>query len=86
MNDFEQYLNQLQLNLMLLVIIFSYELDIILTRYDFLEAWGVIFSIVRTNSNLTWFYFWLISAARKLIMLKRKHAKVLIRYSESMSA
>ena len=38
MNDLEQYVNQLQLDLMLLVIIFSYsyELDIIMTRYDFL--------------------------------------------------
>ena len=37
---------------MLVVINFAYELDIIMTRYDFLEAWGVICNIILTNSQL----------------------------------
>ena len=37
----------------MIVINLSFELYIIMTRYDFLEAWGVILIIVRTDSKLT---------------------------------
>ena len=54
---FEQYLNWLQLDLILILINFSYEFRQIMTRYDFLELRWVILCNVRTQYNLTWFYF-----------------------------
>ena len=53
MSDFEQCLNQFQLDLILLLVNFSYELGYIMTRYDLLEARRVILSNVRPDSNLT---------------------------------
>ena len=38
MSDFEQCLNRLQLYLMLFLVNFSYELGILITRYDFLDV------------------------------------------------
>ena len=47
-----------QLDLIFILVNFSYELRQIMTRYAFLEVRWVILSNVRTDSNLTWFYFW----------------------------
>ena len=44
MSDFEQGLNQLQLDLISLLVNFSCELGSIITRYDFLEARQMILS------------------------------------------
>ena len=48
-SDFYQYLNQLQLNLSTYLFKFRYELDHIMTRYDFLED----MSVFRTMFELT---------------------------------
>ena len=42
---------------MLLLVNFSYELGIIIIRYDFLEARWMILSNIRTNFNLSSFPF-----------------------------
>ena len=54
-SDFEQCSNRIQLDLILLFVNFAYELLQIhvVTRNDFPEARRVIFSNVRTDSNLT---------------------------------
>ena len=53
MNDFEQYLIQLQLNLTLLLVNCSCELGLTMISYDFLAVRRVILNHVRTESNLT---------------------------------
>ena len=57
-SDFEKCLNRFQLDLILILVNFSYELRQIMTRYDFLEVRWVILGNVPTDSNFTWFYFW----------------------------
>ena len=52
--------NQLQIDLILILVNFSSELEQIMTRYNFLEArWVILRSYIRTDSNLTWYHFWL---------------------------
>ena len=57
-SDFEQYLNQIQLDPISLLVNFSHELAQIITTYDFLSARQAILSNVRTDFNLTQFLFW----------------------------
>ena len=52
MSDFEQCLNQLQLDLMTLLVNFSYQLGTMMSSYDFLEARRVILNNVRTDLQL----------------------------------
>ena len=56
MSDFEQCSNQFQLELISLLVNFSYELRQRKTKYDFLEARWMILSNVRPDSNLTWLH------------------------------
>ena len=58
-SDFEQYLNQLKLDLISILANFSHELSQIITTYDFLSAKQAILSNVRTDFNLAQFLFWL---------------------------
>ena len=52
MSDSEQCLNQLQLDLITLLVNFSYQVGTMMSRYDFLEARRVILRNVRTDYNL----------------------------------
>ena len=52
MSDFEQCLNQLQLDLITLLVNFSYQVGTMMSRYDFLEARRVILRNVRTDLQL----------------------------------
>ena len=52
MSDFEQCLNQLQVDLITLLVNFSYQVGTMMSRYDFLEARRVILRNVRTDYNL----------------------------------
>ena len=52
MSDFEQCVNQLQVDLITLLVNFSYQVGTIMSRYDFLEARRVILSNVRTDYDL----------------------------------
>ena len=52
MSDFEQCLNQLQLDLISLLVNFSCELGSIITRYDFLEDRRMILSNIELERNL----------------------------------
>ena len=56
--DSEQCSNRFQLDLIPLLVNFSYELGQIMTRYYFIWARWVILSNVRTDFNLTEFHFW----------------------------
>ena len=66
MSDFEQCLNQLQLDLITLLVNFSYQVGTMMSRYDFLdaslEARQVILRNVRTDYNLNFYgvgqWFW----------------------------
>ena len=49
MSDFEQCSNQLQLDLITLLVNFSYQVGTMMSRYAFLEARPVILSNVRTD-------------------------------------
>ena len=50
MNDFEQCSNQLQLDLISLLVNFSYELSKMMTRYVFLDAGYIYFKTKMCNS------------------------------------
>ena len=52
MSDFEQCSNQLQLDLITLLVNFSYQVGTMMSRYDFLEARRVILNNVRNDYNL----------------------------------
>ena len=52
MSDFEKCSNWLQLELILLLVNLPFEFGQVMTRYDLLEAGGMILSNVQTNSNL----------------------------------
>ena len=51
MSDFEQCSNQVQLDLITLLVNFSYQVGTMTSRYDFLEARRVILSNVRSEAN-----------------------------------
>ena len=52
MSDFEQCLNQLQLDLITLLVNFSYQVGTMMSRYDFLEARRVILRNVQLEITL----------------------------------
>ena len=53
MSDSKQCSNLLQLDIILLLVNFSFELGLMMGKYDFLEVKRVILIYVRPDSNLT---------------------------------
>ena len=57
----EQFSKSFQLDVIIPIINFLFKLGNIMTRYDFLEARWVILNCFRTNSNLAWFFLWIMA-------------------------